>query len=68
MLILKKINWCLLLALLLLDIINRLIILISIPQCAINFSKVICYLFVIYRFFICAYYLDYVKGKIPRHT
>ncbi|WP_206208484.1 hypothetical protein, partial [Vibrio tasmaniensis] len=65
-LILKKINGVLMLALLLLGIINILIILISLPQCAINFSKVICYLFVIYRFFIRAYYLDYVKGKTTR--
>ncbi|CAK2896904.1 conserved hypothetical protein [Vibrio crassostreae] len=60
-LILKKINLNLLLALFLLRIINRLIILISLPQCAINFSKVICYLFVIYEFFTSAYYLHYVN-------
>ncbi|MFA0631063.1 hypothetical protein AB4589_25495, partial [Vibrio sp. 10N.222.49.A3] len=66
MLILKKINGVLMLALLLLDIINILIILISLPQCAINFSNVICYLSVIYRFFIRAYYLDYVKEKTTR--
>ncbi|CAK1769312.1 hypothetical protein VCRA2119O147_6110001 [Vibrio crassostreae] len=43
-------------------IINRLIILISTPQCAINFSKVIFYLVVIYGFFISAYYLHYVNN------
>ncbi|MFA0482354.1 hypothetical protein AB4648_27105, partial [Vibrio splendidus] len=67
-LILKKINGVLMLALLLLGIINILIILISLPQCAINFSKVICYLSVIYRFFYPCVLFRLCKGKNHKVT
>ncbi|CAH6819788.1 hypothetical protein VCHA43P277_160046 [Vibrio chagasii] len=47
--------------LLFLTIINGLIILIYMPQCAINFDKVNCYLIVKYEFSCYSRYLHYVN-------